>query len=335
MAKIKSSFHNVERIGATVFDHSSVSPEGISEQGQVIVDLIKKAPPLVDFEPHVVRSMRQAAGNPFEHEDVATVVKTDIEVPGEVGTLPARMYTPALTQKNNLPSVVYFHGGGFVLGNIESYDRICTQLAHQSGVVVISVEYRLAPETMFPGGLLDAQIAFNWIMENAASLHLDPKKMAVGGDSAGANIAAVICLLNRNEKRPMPAFQLLVYPWTAGNDSSPSRERLIDAAVIPKLVLEWFLKHYVANASIDDLRFNLLVEDDLSELPSAFVLTAGYDPLLDEGDAYTKKLKLHGGEVRYSCYADMFHGFLNYGTLPQSQAALSECAAVLACVLID
>ncbi len=335
MTKINNNFGNVERIGSQVFDYSYVSPGGIGKEGQVIVDLINKAPSWIDSEPHEVRAMREEVGNPFEHENVDSVHKADIEIPGSQGEIPARIYTPKTEQKENRPSLVFYHGGGFSLGNVESYDRVCIQLAHQSGLVVISVEYRLAPETRFPGGLIDAQDSFIWLAENAAQFYLDPNKMAVGGDSAGANLATVLCILNRDQDKKIPAFQLLIYPWTAGAAISPSRKRLVDGAIIPKKALDWFQHHYISKEHYDDPRFNVLGVEDLSGLPPAFILTAGYDPFVDEGAVYAKRLESSGVKVRYSCYSDMFHGFLNFGTLPQSQAALSESAAVLASALVD
>lgn len=335
MTKIDKNFVKVERIGSQVFDYSAVSPGGIGQEGQLIVDLINKAPSWIDSEPHEVRAMREEVGNPFEHDNVDSVEKRDIEIPCSQVGIPARIYTPKTEVNESRASLVFYHGGGFSLGNVDSYDRICIQLAHQSGLVVISIEYRLAPEARFPCGVIDAQDSFNWIAGNAVQLHLDPDKIAVGGDSAGANLATVLCILNRDQEKIIPAFQLLIYPWTAGANLSSSRERLEDGAIIPKNVLDWFQTHYIAKEHCDDPRFNVLGVEDLSGLPPAFVLTAGYDPFVDEGEAYAKKLESSGVDVRYSCYADMFHGFLNFGTIPQAQAALTELASVLASALVN
>ncbi len=333
MTKVNNDFTSVERVGSQVFDHTNVSPGGIGKEGQVLVDLINKAPSWLESEPHEVRAMRDAVGNPFEHENVDSVYQTDIKIPGSQNEISARIYAPQTEHKESRASLVFYHGGGFSLGNVKSYDRVCIQLAHQSGLVVISVEYRLAPETRFPGGLNDAQDSFIWLAENAAQFDLDPDKMAVGGDSAGANLATVLCVLNRDQGKRMPVFQLLIYPWTAAAEMSPSRERLLDAAIIPKKALDWFQHHYISKEDCDDPRFNVLSVEDLSGLPPAFILTAGYDPFVDEGEAYAKKLESCGVQVRYSCYSDMFHGFLNFGTLPQAQIALSESSAVLASAL--
>lgn len=335
MTKNDNDFTKVERIGSQVFDCSAVCPNGIGKEGQEIVNLINSAPSWIDSEPHEVRAMREKVGNPFEHDNVDSVKVRDIEIPGSQVGIPARIYTPKTKVSEKRASLVFYHGGGFSLGNVDSYDRVCIQLAHQSGLVVISIEYRLAPEARFPCGVIDAQDSFNWIAQNADQLHLDPDKIAVGGDSAGANLATVLCILNRDQEKGMPAFQLLIYPWTAGGNLSSSRERLVDGAIIPKNALDWFQTHYISKEQCDDPRFNVLEVEDLSGLPPAFILTAGYDPFVDEGEAYAKKLELSGVDVRYSCYADMFHGFLNFGTIPQSQAALTELAAVLASALVN
>ncbi len=330
--KIEIALSNVERPSNKVTDVSLTDPEGFPHQTQVILDQIKDLPSMTDFEPWQIRKMRSDGGYPLDHKRDIGVRKKDFLIPGPQSKLPARIYTPYRDKKNKRKygALVYFHGGGFSLGDIDAYDGVATQLADQSGLIVISVEYRLAPETPFPGGLMDAQHAFNWLYDHADKFQIDRRRMAIGGDSAGANLATVTCILNRDQNRPMPVFQMLIYPCTNGNNSSKSRDRLVDAPIVPRHVMEWMHDHYITKEHADNPRFNVLATKDLSALPPAFIMTAGYDPLLDEGEAYANRLKDSGVAVRYSCYTNMFHGFYNFGVFPESRLAINESAEILA-----
>ncbi len=330
---ILRAFSETPRQGATVKITGETCPEGIAFEARPAVAAWRSGPRISGYEPEEVRQMRRAAGNPFDYDTIPSVKKTDFTIPGPASDLPARLYDPAPSATGDRPSLIYFHGGGFCLGEIASYDGLLTQMAHDSGLLMVSVEYRLAPETPFPGGVLDTQQAFNWMYEHAADFGMDRARMAIGGDSAGGNLAAVACVLNRDAGLPLPAVQWLIYPSTIANNSSDSRERLHDAPVIPKEILAWMHNHYMQGGDSDDPRFNVMATPDLSGLPPAFILTAGYDPLMDEGEFYANRLRDAGVPVRYSCYTDMFHGFLNYGKLPQARAAVTESAAVISAAL--
>lgn len=323
----------VQRVGNKVTDYSHTDEAVFSSQTQAIVDQIKLNPPITNFQPWQVRDAQAKRRDIYGHDKNVDVERLDIQITLLDTTLPARIYTPrssgAKSSKNNA-TLVYFHGGGFVFGDIESHDGVTAQLAYQSGLTVISVAYRLAPEVPFPGGLLDAQNAFNWLYTNADKYHIDRDRMAIGGDSAGANLSTVICVLNRDQGKPLPAIQILIYPCTNGNKPSASRVRLADAPVLSKSVMEWMHGHYIAEERSNDPRFNVMEVDDLQGLPPAFVLTGGYDPLLDEGCEYAKKMSANGVDIRYSCYTNMFHGFYTYGVLPESKAAITETAEILA-----
>lgn len=328
----EEAFQSVPRPGRHVVDYSKTA-SNLSTESQKIADLILQGPSIIEMLPQAARDMRMAAGNPFDYEDVEEVEKTDIQIPGADTMLEARIYKTKRNQKKKNGALIYYHGGGFVLSDIDLYDGLITQLAFQSGLTVISVNYRLAPETPFPGGLLDTQTSFNWLYEHAEEFEIDAERMAIGGDSSGANLAAVTCVLNRDQDKPLPAMQMLIYPSTMGNSLTESRKRLHDAPVIPKSVIDWFHNHYIPEGMSNDPRFNIMATEDLSHLPPAFVLTAGYDPLIDEGEAFANRLRESAVPVRYSCYTDTFHGFYNFGDLPQARAAVAESAAILSAVL--
>ncbi len=331
--KIHAALRDTPRPAGNVKTYNQTCPEGYPPEALEVVQAIQSRPLLSGFEAVEVRAARKAAGNPFDFSDIASVSKKDFTIPGPASALPARLYTPASHSDSNMPALIFFHGGGYCLNDIENYDGMITQFAHDSGLLVVSVEYRLSPESPFPGPLMDAQHAFNWMHAHADDFGMDPSRMAIGGDSAGGNLATVVCVLNRDEGHPAPALQWLIYPSTIANNSSDSRERLADAPVIPKENLAWMHRQYISQEESNDCRFNVMATTDLSRLPPAFILTAGFDPLMDEGEAYAKRLRDEGVCVRHSCYTDMFHGFFNYGVLPQARAAVAESAAVISAAL--
>lgn len=305
---------------------------GVNPEAQEVLDIINAFPTDPNAIPSVVREFRKAKGNPFDHQDppAEKIDKVDFCIPCDGHELLARIYRPQGKGNQQLPALAYYHGGGFVLGDIASYDKALAQLAYQSSVIVISVEYRLAPETPFPGAVQDAFDSFNWICREAKRFNIDPARIAIGGDSAGGNLAAVVCMNNRDRGLAEPAFQLLIYPSIIGNDRSESRELFAENLLLTKTALKWFHDHYISKEQQHDPRFNLLNASDFSNLPPAFILTCGFDPLRDEGQAYANELRLNGVAVRHSCYTDMYHGFFNFGILTQSQAAISECAKIMA-----
>lgn len=315
-----------------VIDVAAASKSGLDDKTKDVLGIVHSSPQAHQFEPCVIRELQKNRQNPFAHEEALNVSKQDIVILCENHELAARVYRPSNEQNKTLPALIYFHGGGFVLGDINSHDKMLAQLCSQSGVVIISVAYRLAPETIFPGAVKDTQQAMDWIEKNALSLHLDPKRIAIGGDSAGANLATVYCLLNKEKNDFKPCFQLLIYPSIIGNNSSKSRTLFSENLLLTKELLHWFHNHYINKEQENDPRFNVMKFDDFSQIPPAFILTCGFDPLRDEGQIYVDKLKESGVTVRHSCYSDMFHGFINFGTLQQSKDAVSECAMILKAV---
>jgi acetyl esterase len=255
-----------------------------------------------------------------------------LSIPSPHGTIPARLYTPkTLRQKDGLaPCLVFFHGGGWVIGNLETHDVVCRKLAHEGELLVISVDYRLAPEHHFPAAVDDAIDATKWISANAKQLGIDAARLIVGGDSAGGNLAAVVALAARDRGGPKLAAQVLVYPATDFAWSHPSHSEPETSILLTHSVIRWFGNHYLAGADINDWRASPARAKSFAGLPPAYVLTAGADPLRDEGDEYAARLKEAGVPVAYRHFPGQFHGFFTMGKLlNQANVAVSEIAAWL------
>ncbi|MFD1737360.1 alpha/beta hydrolase [Bacillus salitolerans] len=223
-----------------------------------------------------------------------------------------RVYTPETETDRKLPAMVYFHGGGWVIGNINTHDSLCHSLAYLSNCIVIAVDYSLAPESKFPVAVEDAYLATKWVHDHALELGIDKQQIAVGGDSAGGNLAAVVTYLAQQRKELSVNYQLLLYPSTSF-DYTESYERYGEGYHLTKSTMNWFREQYVS--SVDDLLNPLAApmlfpENETSKLPSTFILTAEYDPLCDGGEAFAQKLITAGVEVNYVCYPGMIHGFL-------------------------
>jgi acetyl esterase len=241
------------------------------------------------------------------------VAAYDREVPGAEGPLRARVYVPPRAPATGARGLVFFHGGGWVVGSIESHDRLCRVLAEEASTVVVSIDYRLAPEHRFPAGVNDAVASTRWVLANAATLGLDPAKIAVGGDSAGGNLSALVALALRDDAL-RPAFQLLLYPATDLTRSFPSHALFADGFFLSAGAIAWYLDHYLGpGADPKDPRASPLFAPDVSRVAPAFVLTAGFDPLRDEGAAYAEKLERAGVTVEYLQVDGQVHGFLMLG----------------------
>jgi len=289
-------------------------------------------PPIWDVPIEVARAVSTAtnvrlAGPPQPVAEVRALC-----IPSPAGPIAARAYIPAGISP--LPIVVYFHGGGFTVGSLDGYDATLRALANASGAIVVSVDYRLAPEHRFPAGLEDCYAATLWLARHAASLGADSKRLAVGGDSAGGNLAAVVALLARDCGEPKIAFQLLVYPTTDGDVARDSYLRYGEGHLLTTATCRWFTEQYISEADRDDWRHRPLLAPTLVGLPPAHVLVAECDPLYDEARAYADRLAASGVRTTFVSYSGMIHGFFNYsGVLERSRTALGEAGAALRAAL--
>jgi acetyl esterase len=256
-----------------------------------------------------------------------------LAIPAPHGSIPARIYMPMkLRQAGGLaPCLVFFHGGGWVIGDLDSHDVVCRKLADEGQLIVISVDYRLAPEHKFPAAVDDAITATQWVAINARQLGVDASRLMVGGDSAGGNLAAVVAISARDGNGPAIAGQVLIYPATDFAMTHPSHSDPETSILLTHSVIRWFRDHYLnGSADTHDWRASPVRAGTLIGLPPAYVLTAGADPLRDEGDEYAKRLKEAGVPVTYRHFPGQFHGFFTMGKLlQQANVAAGEIAAWL------
>ena len=256
---------------------------------------------------------------------------TEMELPGPAGHIPARFYVPPGSAPKSRPLLVYFHGGGWVIGDLDTHDGLCRFLATQADVAVLSVDYRLAPEHPFPAAVEDSFAAFVWAAAHAAELGIDPARIAVGGDSAGGNLAAAVSLLARDEDSVRPAMQLLIYPVTDAVGEQASRNTFAEGFMLTKADMDWFEANYLPDGCApDDPRVSVLRAADLADLPPAYVTTAGFDPLRDEGEAYAARLREAGVRVALRRHPGLIHSFANLTAVSRtSRAAMREVAGAL------
>ena len=256
-----------------------------------------------------------------------------LAIPSPHGSIPARIYTPMRLRRTNglAPCLVFFHGGGWVIGDLDSHDVVCRKLADEGQLVVISVDYRLAPEHKFPAAVEDAITATRWIADNSRQLDIDASRLTVGGDSAGGNLAAVVAISARDGNGPDIAGQVLIYPAIDFALTHPSHREPETSLLLTHSVIRWFRDHYLTGAAdISDWRASPARAGTLIGLPPAYVLTAGADPLRDEGDEYAHRLKEAGVPVTYRTFPGQFHGFFTMGKLlRQANVAAKEIGAWL------
>ena len=254
----------------------------------------------------------------------------DRHIAGADGQIAARIYTPEGSPPMGV--LVYFHGGGWVLGDLESHDRVCRALANGAGCVVVSIDYRLAPEHVFPAGAMDCYAATQWVAENAASFGADRSRMAVGGDSAGGNLAAAVSLMARDRGGPAINFQLLLYPVTDCALDTPSQKEFAeDGYVLSRADMEWFWKNYLDRAAEKNNPYACpLRAKNLSGLPPALVLTASHDPLRDEGERFAERLIAAGVKVTCTRYEGVTHGFVSFAdALDKGKEGIRQAADAL------
>jgi acetyl esterase len=308
----------------------------LDPQAQALMQLMveKGVPPVNTLTPSEAR-VSYRSRRTFTQPDAPEVFKVEDTVFSANGvTVPVRVYHPHTAQTSKaLPGLVYLHGGGWTIGDLDTHDVLCRSLCLQAEVVVVSVDYRMGPEIKFPAAYEDTVAAFNWTVSQAASLGIDPQRVAIGGDSAGGNLSAAACIGLRDQKglSVQPAFQLLIYPATIMWQDTPSYHANGQGYMLTKDSIAYYTENYLRNKDdAKDWRASPQWADSHANLPPAFVLTAGYDPLRDEGQMYADALSKAGVSTQYVCFERQIHGFITMGRVMQeANTAVSLCAQVL------
>jgi acetyl esterase len=302
----------------------------LDAQAKAVIDLIIKSgrPAYHQLSPkdarQLFRETRPASTPPAPEIGAVSDLRAD--------HIPFRLYRPkGVAASTRLPALIFFHGGGWVIGDLETHDVLCRQLTAAAGISVVNVDYRLAPEHRYPAAVEDAWAATRWVETHAVELAIDPTRLAVGGDSAGGNLAAVVALLARDHGGPSLALQVLTYPVTDVAAESASYAEFADGFLLTRDSMRWFIEHYVPERKDRlDWRASPLRAASLAGVAPALVVTAGFDPLRDEGEAYARRLREAGVRVDMICYGGMIHGFAPMGRLIETgNRAVAHAAASL------
>jgi acetyl esterase len=301
---------------------------------RALLDLIAErgVPPTHTLTPAEARAIYRERRSFTQPEPPAVGEVRELHAEGPHGAIPLRLYRPLGSVPGAaLPALVYYHGGGWVIGDLDTHDTLCRELANHSGCAVLSVDYRLAPEHRFPAAVDDSIAALAWVQREAESLGIDANRIAVGGDSAGGNLAAVVAIAARDAGTLPLAYQLLIYPATDQHRTAPSHQSNGQGYLLTTDTMAYFTGHYISEpARYADWRASPLLHTDLSGLPPALVLTAGYDPLRDEGLAYAQRLTEAGNRASHLCFERQIHGFILMGkVLDEANTAVRLCAAAL------
>ena len=308
----------------------------LDPQAQALMQLMieKGVPPINTLSPTEARESYRSRRT-FTQPDAPEVYKVENKVASANGlNVPVRVYHPhaAQTQKD-LPGLVYIHGGGWTIGDLDTHDVLCRSLCLQAEVVVVSVDYRMGPEHKFPAAYEDTLAAFNWTVSHAESLGIDPQRLAIGGDSAGGNLSAAACIGLRDnpEVAVQPAYQLLIYPATIMWQDTPSFHANGKDYMLTKESIAYYTDNYLSRREdAIDWRASPQLAESHKNLPPAFVMTAGFDPLRDEGLMYADALSKAGVSTQYVCFERQIHGFITMGRVMQeANTAVSLCASVL------
>jgi len=284
-----------------------------------VLDMMRAAgrPPFERLTPDEARAAYAATRAALQPDPEEVAEIRDLSVPGPLGDIPLRSYRPAGTGAEQvLPALVYYHGGGWLLGGLDSHDVICRRLANLARCAVVSVDYRMAPEHKFPAAVRDSAAATRGVVENAGRLRIDPARVAVGGDSAGGNLAAVMALMARDGDLPKLAFQLLIYPATDMMMVTVSSQTVREGVPLTSDTMRWFIDHYLRDPADGlDWRASPLRAPSLAGTAPALMLTASADPLRDEGLAYAERLEREGVRVKLLHVSDQVHGFMSMGRI--------------------
>ncbi|WP_149540790.1 alpha/beta hydrolase [Siccirubricoccus phaeus] len=307
----------------------------IDPGAQSVLDLIKQLgrPPIHTLTPAEAREASAKSRTILQPEGEAVAECEDMECPGPRGPIRLRRYRAAGTAAaEKLPCLLYLHGGGWVIGDLDSHDQPCRLLANAARCCVIAVDYRMAPEHPYPAAVEDCAAALRFVAAQVEALRLDPARLAVGGDSAGGNLAAVLALMSRDGELPPVGFQMLLYPATDMAGEHPAYQRFTEGLILTDKTMRWFIDHYVPEkARRYDWQASPLRAASLAGTATAYVMTAGYDPLVDEGAAYARRLEADGVRVTHIHMADQIHAFLTMGKfVPASDLALRQAALAVA-----
>ena len=288
-------------------------------------------PEAAKLTPQIMREAFLRLAQMVEGRRIPVGLIENRELPGPDGPLPIRVYTPAVPAGAPLPALIYFHGGGWVFGDLDTHDGICRMLANDSGCRVIAVAYRLAPEHPFPAAVEDSYAATKWITQHAANFDIDPARIGIGGDSAGGNLAAVVCQRIKHSAGPKLALQVLLCPVLDMSAETTSWRAYGNGYFLDKATVDWTLNLYrLAGTDLHDPRLSPLRADDFRDLPPTHIHTAEFDPLCDEGKAYAARLERDGVPVRYTCHAGMIHNFYGMaGVIPYGRVAMIEVGAAI------
>jgi acetyl esterase len=304
----------------------------LAPEVKALLEFINSQPsfPMSDVTPAVLRESAKTVAGAVEpvfkvENSQITIAASDSE-PGQSDPLRVRIYYPENAKANGgalLPAVLFYHGGGFVMCDLDSHDGMCRTLCNASQAVVVSVDYRLAPEAHFPAAPEDAYRSLLWLHQEAETLGVDANAISVCGDSAGGNLAAVLCLLTRDRRGPAIQKQLLLYPVTSPNCDTDSHHKFAEGYFLTREQMQWFWQHYLGDATDAKTPYVDLLEADLTDLPPAVIITAEYDPLSDEGKFYADNLKAAGNTVEHHCVPGQIHGFCSFSDyIPQGRDVL-------------
>jgi acetyl esterase len=287
-------------------------------------------PKIWEIPPPAGREMYKGMAAMLDPQDVPIGKVEDRKIPGPGGDVPVRIYTPMGAGAAALPAVVFFHGGGFVIGDLQTHDALCRQIANGAKARVIAVDYRLAPEHKFPAAADDCFAALKWVAAQASAIGVDANRIAVCGDSAGGNLSAVVCQMAKAAGGPHIVYQVLMYPTTIAHAKTGSMKDFERGYFLEREAMDWFFDAYVPKGH--DMKDPKLAPfwGDVKGLPPAYVITAGFDPLKDEGKQYADKMSAAGVHVTYKDYPALVHGFFNMSAVvPQAKEAIAEVAAKL------
>ena len=296
----------------------------------MLLKLINSQPQPEKVYPRAVRYYVEQGGADLMKDAVELPVVKNIDIPGEDGMIPARLYAPIENQK--LPGIIFYHGGGWIAGSVNVYDKFCRQLSYECGAVVLSVDYRLSPESKFPTAVNEAYEALVYASKNSDQLNIDKSKIAVVGDSAGGNLAAAVSLMARDKKRPPISYQILIYPVTnLSYTETESQRNFAEGYFLSKKASEQMIDFYISDPDDKNNPYaSPLLAKSHKNLPPAIVITAEFDPLRDDGEAYAEKLEQAGVQVTKLRALGTIHGFMSYSKiLSQADEAMELIASTL------